>query len=39
MIGLHKNAFNMLANQKTAFISSHNWKNIGKKEVKMVRKS
>ena len=39
MIGLHKNVFNMLANQKTAFIISHNWKNIGKKEVKVVRKS
>ena len=39
MIGLHKNVFNMLANQKTAFISSRNWKNIGKKEVKAVRKS
>ena len=31
MIGLHKNVFNMLANQKNAFISSHNQKNIGKK--------
>ena len=39
MIDLHKNVFNMLANQKTGFISSRNWKNIGKKEVKEVRKS
>ena len=39
MIGLHKNVFNMLANQKAAFISSLNWKNIEKKEVKAVRKS
>ena len=37
MIGLHKNVFNMLANRKTGFISSHNWKNR-KKEVKAVRK-
>ena len=39
MIGLHKNVFNMLANQKTRFISSRNRKNIRKKEVKAVRKS
>ena len=39
MIGLHKNVFNMLADQKTAFIRSRNWKNIGKKEMKAVRKS
>ena len=39
MIGLHKNVFNVLVNQKTAFISSRNRKNIGKKEVKAVRKS
>ena len=39
MIGLHKNVFNTLAYQKTAFISSRNWKNIGKKKVKAVRKS
>ena len=38
MIGLHKNVFNMLANQNTTFISSCNWKNIRKKEVKVVRK-
>ena len=34
MIGLHKNVFNILANQKTAFISSRKRENIGKKEVK-----
>ena len=39
MIGLHKNVFNMLASQKTAFINSRNQKNIGKKQVKAVRKS
>ena len=39
IIGLHKNVFNMLANQKTAFVSSCNWKNIGRKESKAVRKS
>ena len=38
VIGLHKNVFNMLTNQKTAFISSRNQKNNGKKEVKAVRK-
>ena len=31
MIGLQKKVFNMLANQKTAFISSRNRKNIWKK--------
>ena len=39
MIDLHKNVFNMLVNQKTEFSSRRNRKNIGKKEVKAVRKS
>ena len=39
MIDLHKNVCNMLVNQKTGFISSRNWENIGKKEVKAIRNS
>ena len=32
MIGLHKNVFNMLSNQKTAFVSSRNQKKIEKRK-------
>ena len=39
MIGLHKNVFNMLASQKLHLLVAVIGKNIGKKEVKAVRKS